>query len=89
VQDFRGDLGRRIRELRERLDISQEQLAERAGLHWTYISGIERGVRDPGLNVLAKLSRALKVSMADLVVDLRPNVRHKARKGRPAKRERR
>ena len=40
-------------------DLSQEQLAERAALHWTYISGIERGQRSPTLNILGRLAHAL------------------------------
>ncbi|MFH1572937.1 MAG: helix-turn-helix transcriptional regulator, partial [Acidobacteriota bacterium] len=71
MDDLRAALGQRVRELRERLRLSQEQLAERADLHWTYISGIERGKRNLGLNILARLARALKVSLPALVTDLR------------------
>lgn len=70
MDDLRPALGRRIRALREQLDISQEQLAERAGLHWTYVSGIERGRRNPGLNTLGRLAKALRVSLADLLTGL-------------------
>ena len=41
-------------------------------MHWTYISGIERGRRNPGLNALAQLARALGMTLVDLVSDLRP-----------------
>jgi transcriptional regulator with XRE-family HTH domain len=87
VDDLRGALGQRVMELRERLGLSQEQLAERAGLHVTYISGIERGQRNPGLNNLASLARALRTPLPLLVADLRPNLKIKRReRGRPPKR---
>jgi len=54
-----------VRELRKRLDLSQEELAERAGLHWTYLGGIERGERNPALLNIGKLMAALDVSPAE------------------------
>lgn len=62
-----------MRERRERLGLSQEQLAERASLHWTYVSGVERGRRNPSLNTLARLAKALGVSLPQLVANLRPS----------------
>lgn len=59
-------LGDRIRTLRIGRGWSQEVLAERCSLDRTYISGIERGVRNPTLTVLAALARGLKVSLAQL-----------------------
>jgi transcriptional regulator with XRE-family HTH domain len=59
-------LGKRIRELRVRKSWSQEALADRAGLHRTYLGGIERGLRNPSLNNLAKLARALDVPLREL-----------------------
>jgi transcriptional regulator with XRE-family HTH domain len=56
-----------VRELRKRLELSQEQLAERADLHWTYVSGIERRRRNPVLNILARLARALRTTLPVLV----------------------
>ena len=44
------------------MHFSQEQLAARADLHWTYISGIERGIRNPGLNIPVRLAKALELS---------------------------
>ena len=59
MEDLRPAFGRKVRDRRTKLKLSQEQLAERADLHWTYISGIERGVRNPGLNTLGRLCQAL------------------------------
>ena len=48
---------------------SQESLARAAKVHPTYISLIERGLRDPRLTSIAKLAKALKTSPADLVLE--------------------
>lgn len=49
------------------LGISQEELAERSGLHRTYISDIERGARNPTLKTLSRLAVALELSASQLV----------------------
>jgi transcriptional regulator with XRE-family HTH domain len=59
--------GREVARLRKRLGISQEELAFRAEVHRTYISQLERGIKSPTLNVILKLSRALKASASRLV----------------------
>ena len=59
-----------MRQRRKQMHLSQEQLAERADLHWTYVSGIERGIRNPGLNILIRLAKALRVSPSDLLAGL-------------------
>ena len=59
--------GASVRKLRSGLGISQEELAERADLHRTYIVGIERGARNPTLLTIKKLARGLGVSTADLL----------------------
>lgn len=55
-----------IKSKRSALAISQEELADRAGLHRTYIADIERGARNPSLQSIEKLARALDVSLAAL-----------------------
>lgn len=55
---------------RSRLGISQEELAERAGLHRTYISDIERGARNLSLESIEKLARALQIPLATLFRDM-------------------
>ena len=47
--------------------MSQEKLAERAGLHPTYVSMIERGVRNATLDVAARIAKALKVTLPKLI----------------------
>jgi transcriptional regulator with XRE-family HTH domain len=52
------------------LGLTQEELAEKADLHWTYISGIERGVRNVTIANLFHIATALGVRVRDLVKDL-------------------
>jgi transcriptional regulator with XRE-family HTH domain len=58
--------GRRIRQLRNEHGMSQEQLALKTGLDRTYISGIERGLRNPSLQIISKLAKALSISLPDI-----------------------
>ncbi|MCW5548673.1 MAG: helix-turn-helix transcriptional regulator [Opitutaceae bacterium] len=58
--------GDNVRARREALDLSQEQLAERADLDRTYISGVERGVRNLSLNSVVRIAKALKSSASEL-----------------------
>lgn len=64
-------LAKNLRLLREELNMSQEDLAEATGLHRTYISGLERGVRNPTVRILEKLADALKTSPASLLSERR------------------
>lgn len=59
-------VGRRIRTLRQAKGFSQEGLAEKSGLHRTYIGGVERGLRNPSLKSLARLAKALGVGVGQL-----------------------
>jgi two-component system response regulator len=60
--------GASVRNLRHRMGISQEELAERADLHRTYITGIEGGVRNVTLRSIEKLAGALQVSTETLLL---------------------
>ena len=64
--ELRGCFGNIVRARRKGLGISQEELAERAGLHRTYVADIERGARNPSLESISKLARALELSIAAL-----------------------
>lgn len=59
--DSRQVVGRNVRRFRDELGLSQEQLAVETELHRTYISGVERGVRNPTVLVVDRLARALNV----------------------------
>lgn len=65
--DVRKRLGLNVKRLREERGLSQEALAFEAGLHRTYVSGVERGVRNPTVTVLEKLGKALGAAMGDLL----------------------
>ncbi len=56
--------------LRSRVDLSQEQAAERAGLHKTELSLLERGLRLPRLDTLIKLSGAIEVESCELLAGM-------------------
>lgn len=60
-------LGRNIRRRRRLLDLTQEQCAERCGLHRTYYAGVERGQRNPSFDILVKIARALEATPSQLV----------------------
>jgi transcriptional regulator with XRE-family HTH domain len=59
-------LGRNVRRLREGRRLTQEKLAERSNLDPTYISGIERGVRNPGIKNVARLAKALGCTLGEV-----------------------
>ena len=59
--------GLRVRQLREARGWSQEDLAEKADLHRTYVSGIERGTRNPTLTVLARIAGGLGMTLDELL----------------------
>jgi transcriptional regulator with XRE-family HTH domain len=64
--DIRIRFGRAIRRIREEQGINQEEAAERCGLHRTYYSGIERGVRNVSLVNIERVARGLKMSLPEL-----------------------
>lgn len=59
--------GRNVRRRREAIGLSQEALAEKADLDRTYVSGIERGVRNPTILSAARVATALKIPLAELL----------------------
>lgn len=68
--DVKKQFGAAIRLHRSKLGISQEELAERAGLHRTYVSDVERGARNVSLESIQRLAEALEVSLSVLFLRL-------------------
>jgi transcriptional regulator with XRE-family HTH domain len=67
VTDPKKPLGQTIRILRGALGLTQEQLAEKAGLHWTFISRVEQGRRNISILKLHRIATSLGVRLRDLV----------------------
>lgn len=64
--DVRKMFGEQLRKLRLTQKLTQEELADRAGMHFTYIGQIERGLRNPSLVNLYRLAKALRLTSAQL-----------------------
>jgi len=64
--------GQNVARLRVAKGMSQDQLAERADLDRTYVSGIERGLRNPGIKAVLRIARALGASPGDLCRGVEP-----------------
>ncbi|WP_354163983.1 MULTISPECIES: helix-turn-helix transcriptional regulator [unclassified Bradyrhizobium] len=67
-------LGKIISGLRQSAGLSQEELAERAGIHRTYVSQIERGLKSPTIVMLLKLSKALETPPSKIMRQLEEQV---------------
>lgn len=65
-----AEFGRRVRERRNELGLSQEALADEAGLHWTFVGQVERGQRNLTLHNIVKLAAGLSVDAGELVSGL-------------------
>ena len=62
--------GKLIADLRQSAQLSQEELADRAAIHRTYVSQLERGLKSPTLVTLLRLSKALGITPSKLVRQL-------------------
>lgn len=60
------NFGEQVKLMRKQANLSQEELAEKLGVHRTYMSFIERGLRNPSLLMVFKISRALKIKIPAL-----------------------
>jgi transcriptional regulator with XRE-family HTH domain len=66
--DMRRLVGRNIARVRREKGLTQEQVAERSGISQQYLSGLERGNRNPSIVTLYEIAQALGVSHVDLVL---------------------
>lgn len=62
-----GDLGTNLRDARKKLGLTQEQVAERSGVHPTEVSRIEAGKRDPRVSTLRRLAKAVELPPGELL----------------------
>jgi len=64
--DVRQRVGLNLQNLRRERGLSQEELAHLANIHQTYLSGVERGRRNPSVLVLDRIAKALQADLEDL-----------------------
>lgn len=83
--DITPYVGPAFRQLREHTKISQEELAFRAGLDRTYVSGIERGRRNPSLKSMQRVAAELHVSLDQVFVLARKLAEQEPEKPKPKK----
>ena len=63
-------IGVRIKDIRNKRQITQEQLSESVGINTKYLSSIERGKENPTLNILLKLAQSLDVNLDEIFSDI-------------------
>ena len=59
--------GKTVRKIRLRKELSQGDVAKRLNVHRSYVSGIERGIRNPSLKVVERFAKALEVEVKNLI----------------------
>ena len=64
--DIKKSFGKIVRKRRRALDLSQEELGDKAELNRGYISDIERGLRNPSLEVIERIAKGLQMDIAEL-----------------------
>ena len=73
MTDINKALGKVLVKYRTIEKISQEELADRAGIHRTYVSQIERGLKSPTLAVLFHISKSLNTTASNLISEVEQN----------------
>ncbi len=68
--DITAEVGSRIRYHRKERKMSQEELAEKSGLHPSYIGQLERGVKKPTIDSLYRITKGMDMSISDFLKDL-------------------
>ena len=74
VNKFREEFGMAVRRRRNRLHLSQEEFADRADIHRTYVSSIELGKVDVGIGTAYKVSCALNLPLSNLIKEAEKNL---------------
>jgi len=74
MRDINKALGKVLVKYRNIAKISQEELADRAGIHRTYVSQIERGLKSPTLTVLFEISEALNTTTSNLITEVEKEI---------------
>lgn len=74
AKKLREELGISIRRRRHKLNLSQEDFADRANIHRTYVSSIELGKVDAGLGVVYKIASALNTPLSKLIKEAESNI---------------
>lgn len=69
-QKFGKYIGKRLREVREKSGLSQEQLSEKAGYYRTYVGHIENGKHSPSVHTMWRLAKVMKVDLGELLKGL-------------------
>jgi transcriptional regulator with XRE-family HTH domain len=67
VSDARKVFASRLRQIRQGKGLSQEELADRAGLHRTYVGSVERGERNISIDNIERLAKALEIDIIELL----------------------
>lgn len=70
MTDINKVIGRVLLRYRTKAKLSQEELAYKAGIHRTYVSQIERGLKSPTLSVLFEISKALNTTASNLLIEV-------------------
>lgn len=70
MNDVNKAIAEVISRLRNNADLSQEDLADKSGIHRTYVSQIERGLKSPTLQVLMRLASALNTSGSQIIKEM-------------------
>jgi transcriptional regulator with XRE-family HTH domain len=76
MKNINTSIGISISKLRRNAHLSQEELAEKAGVHRTYISQIERAKKSPTINVLIRISKALNTSASIIIKHIEEENEH-------------
>ncbi|MBZ8181497.1 MAG: helix-turn-helix transcriptional regulator [Oscillatoria sp. PMC 1051.18] len=74
MKNINQALGKVLAKYRTTLKISQEELADRAGIHRTYVSQIERGLKSPTLSVLFDISKALDLPASRMIDEIEKEI---------------